>query len=69
MIDCTCEICGISYTKPKDFNRLNKKNHNVFFDWSLRFCDKHRKEKELKALKKLPKVLKSILNKKESEGL
>lgn len=57
MINLTCEKCGIKYEKPETFKKYNDETPNIFFKWSLSFCDKCRKEKELEALKHLPKIL------------
>jgi hypothetical protein len=32
----------------------------VFFKWSLAFCDKCRREKEIESLKALPDVLRAL---------
>ena len=60
MIECTCETCGIKYEKPLQWKIWNDNRPQVFFKWSLSFCDEHRREKELKALKSLPTILKSL---------
>ena len=58
MIKLKCEKCGIEYEKPADFKKLNNERPNVFFKWSLAFCDKCRKNKEHEALNTLPEVIK-----------
>lgn len=60
MINCKCEKCGVDYEKPATFKKWNEENTNVFFRWSLEFCDKCRREKERKALKALPSVLSAL---------
>ena len=42
MIKLKCEICGVNYEKPAHYTKWN----NVFFKWSLRFCDDCRRKKE-----------------------
>lgn len=60
-IDLKCEKCGCDYQKPKLFQEyLINTNHNVFYKWSLSFCDKCRKEKEIAALKSLPEIIKIL---------
>lgn len=60
-IKLKCEKCRCDYEKPSVFKEyLVSTNHNVFYKWSLSFCDKCRREKELKSLKDLPDVLKSL---------
>jgi hypothetical protein len=34
--------------------------HNVFYKWSLAFCDKCRREKERESLNTLPDVLRAL---------
>ena len=60
MIELKCEKCGVDYCKPKNFIKWNKEYPNIFFKWSLKFCDKHRREKQHEALKSLPNVLKNL---------
>ena len=62
MITCTCIVCGVKYEKPLDFKTWNDKHPNVFFKWSMQYCDTHRKERELKALENLPAVLEALAN-------
>jgi len=57
MIKYKCEKCGIDYEKPANFKKWNEENTNVFFRWSLTYCDKCRREKERESLKALPNVL------------
>ena len=61
-IDLKCEKCGIDYQKPSDFKKWNDEWPNIFFKWSLSFCDTCRREKEIEALKSLPDVLKALSN-------
>lgn len=57
-IDLKCEKCGYSYTKPAVFKEyLMATKNNVFFKWSLAFCDKCRREKEVESFKALPAIL------------
>ena len=60
MLKLKCQTCGTNYEKPEDYEKWNKENTNVFFKWSLAYCDKCRKEKEIQALKNLPKVMKAL---------
>ena len=60
MINCKCEKCGVDYEKPATFKKWNEENTNVFFRWSLAFCDKCRQEKERESLKALPDVLRAL---------
>jgi len=60
MIKCKCEKCGVDYEKPATFKKWNEERTNVFFRWSLAFCDKCRREKEREALKALPNVLSAL---------
>ena len=60
-IKCTCEVCGVEYEKPLDHKRWNEKYPNVFFKWSLKYCDRHRKEKEIAALESLPNALEALV--------
>ena len=46
MIKLKCEICGVNYEKPAHYKKWN----NVFFKWSLRFCDDCRRKKEKEEL-------------------
>jgi hypothetical protein len=57
-----CENCGVDYEKPQDFKKWNEEHPNVFFKWSLMFCDDCRRKKEREALKRLPEVLKALSN-------
>lgn len=58
MIKLKCEICGVNYEKPAHYRKWN----NVFFKWSLKFCDDCRRKKEKKALKRLPEVINVLAN-------
>jgi len=60
MLKLKCQTCSADYEKPEDYEKWNKENTNVFFKWSLAYCDKCRKEKEIEALKELPKVLEAL---------
>ncbi len=67
MLQLKCEKCGVDYEKPTNFKKWNDKNPNVFFKWSLTFCDTCRRTKECQALKKLPDVLKLLTNAKNDD--
>jgi hypothetical protein len=60
-INLICEKCGVKYEKPESFSKFYDSNPNVFFRWSLSFCDKCRREKEIEALKQLPYILKALV--------
>lgn len=57
-----CETCGIGYDKPKDLKEWYDKRPNVFYKWSLLFCDDCRRKKERESFKRLPEVLKALSN-------
>jgi hypothetical protein len=60
-IKLTCEKCGSSYEKPSVFKEyLILTKYNIFYRWSLTFCDKCRREKEQASLKVLPDILKNL---------
>jgi len=60
-IQLKCEKCGCDYEKPSVFKEyLDATKHNVFYKWSLLFCDKCRREKERESLKALPDVLRAL---------
>ncbi len=56
----TCEKCNGKYEKPEQFAIWNTEMPNVFFKWSLQYCDTCRKEKQFEALKSLPNVINSL---------
>ena len=62
MIKLKCEKCGVKYEKPADFKKWNNERPNVFFKWSLAFCDTCRRNREKEALKRLPEVIKVLAN-------
>lgn len=62
MIKLKCEKCSIEYEKPAIFKTWNNKHPNIFYKWSLIFCDTCRREKENKALKNLPKIIEALAN-------
>lgn len=55
-----CETCGVDYEKPYEFKVWNDERPDVFFRWSLTYCDTCRRAKQIEALKQLPKVLNAI---------
>lgn len=57
MLSLICEKCGSGYEKPDDYKKWNEESPNVFFKWSLRFCDTCRRARQNEALKSLPQVL------------
>ena len=60
-IKLKCEKCGWDYEKPSVFKEyLVVTKHNVFYKWSLAFCDKCRRENERDSLKALPDVLRAL---------
>ena len=60
MIQLKCEKCGYDYEKPAMFKKWNEENTNVFYRWSLAFCDPCRRIKEKEVLKKLPDILRAL---------
>jgi len=60
MIDLICEKCGIDYQKPAKFKRLNDEHPNVFYRWSLTYCNSCRLERENEGLKRLGEVIKAL---------
>jgi hypothetical protein len=63
LIDLKCEDCGVDYKKPASFIGIS----NVYFRWSLLYCDDCRKKKELQSLRFLPKVLKALASVEDEE--
>ena len=61
MIKLECKKCGVAYEKPTDFKKWNDERPSIFFKWSLAFCDKCRRWKQIKALEKLPEVIKALV--------
>jgi len=57
-----CEKCGVDYEKPIEYKEWSEKPSasSVFFKWSLAYCDECRRERELQALKNLPKIIQSL---------
>lgn len=64
-LDLICENCRADYKKPHDFKVWNDSHPNIFFKWSLTYCDDCRRAREGKALKRLPEVIKALTNPKE----
>jgi hypothetical protein len=62
MLKLKCKKCGVDYDKPDEYDKWSKESKNVFFRWSISYCDDCRKEKEINALKELPKVIEAIAN-------
>jgi len=59
-LELKCSKCGIGYTKPFKFKEWNENKSNVFFKWSLTYCDTCRREREREALQSLPSVIKKL---------
>ena len=56
-MDLKCKECECSYQKPSIYKEyLVQSNYNIFYQWSLIYCDKCRKEKEYSALNGLEEV-------------
>ena len=52
-----CKKCECSYQKPSIYEEyLVQSNYNIFYQWSLIYCDKCRKEKEHSVLNELEEV-------------
>jgi len=60
MLKLVCKNCGAEYRKPKDFKKWNDEKPNIFFTWSLNYCDKCRRKKERETLKRLPEIIKAL---------
>lgn len=60
MLNLKCEKCLVAYEKPTLLKKWNEDYPNVFYNWSLRFCDFCRKQKESQALEVLPKVIQTL---------
>lgn len=64
LIDLICDKCGCNYQKPEIFKQyLVATNNNVFYKWSLLYCDKCRIERQNEALKSLPNIIKVLSEK------
>lgn len=62
-----CKDCKCSYQKPSVFKEyLEKSNYNVFYTWSLTYCDLCRRERETYALTQL-EYISNMLTKNKSE--
>ena len=60
-VELKCEKFGCDYKKPSVFKEyLVATKYNVFYKWSLAFCDKCRRQKERESLKALPDVLMTL---------
>jgi hypothetical protein len=66
LLNLTCENCGTKYEKPAKFQKWQNDKPNVFFKWSLKYCDSCRRSKERGSLKKLPDVIKAIFTSSDS---
>ena len=55
-----CSTCNIEYKKPAEFKLWQEEKPQVFYKWSLKYCDTCRRKKESDALKKLPDILKIL---------
>jgi len=63
MVNLICEKCNCDYEKPTVFQKyLIETKHNVFYKWSLTFCDNCRRERERESLKALPDIVKALSN-------
>lgn len=60
-IKLKCQDCGIDYEKPASFKGYDETTKNVYFRYSMMYCDKCRVKKEKNALMSLPKFL-SVLS-------
>jgi len=61
MLELKCEKCAVDYQKRDDFKKWNDESPNIFFKYSLAFCDKCRRKKEIEALKRLTEVIKELV--------
>ena len=56
-INIVCKVCKVSYQKPSVFKEyLEKSNYNIFYTWSLTYCDLCRRKKETFALNQLENI-------------
>jgi hypothetical protein len=63
MVNLICEKCNCDYEKPTVFQKyLIETKRNVFYKWSLTFCDNCRRERERESLKALPDIVKALSN-------
>jgi hypothetical protein len=61
LLQLKCEKCNCDYEKPAVFKEyLVATKYNIFYKWSLAFCDNCRKEKERESLKALPDIVKAL---------
>ena len=67
VMNLICKDCECSYQKPSVFKEyLEESNYNVFYTWSLTYCDLCRRERESLALKRLEDIS-NMLTKNKSE--
>lgn len=59
-LNLKCSTCSIEYKKPAEFRKWQEESPQVFYQWSLEYCDTCRRKKESDALKKLPEILKIL---------
>jgi hypothetical protein len=60
IIKLKCQKCGCDYEKPSILKKHAveaKDGLHVFYEWSLTFCDKCRREKQGESLIVLPSIL------------
>lgn len=67
LINLKCEDCAVDYQKPAEYIQYNETS-NIYFKWSLKYCDNCRIKKEHKALRFLPKVLRALIPKEDKKN-
>lgn len=61
-IEINCEDCTDNVLRPAWYAN----EQNVFFRWSMKYCDSCRRKRELEALKSLGKIVEALANDKPS---
>lgn len=57
VLNLKCKECLTNYQKPEAYKEWNEKYPNVFFKYSLMYCDFCRKKIQDEHLEKLPLIL------------
>ena len=56
-----CE-CGQGFERPAKYKLWNDEHPNAHWKWKLRYCDVCFKKRTEEALKRLPEILKALMN-------
>jgi hypothetical protein len=59
-----CE-CGKEFERPLKYKIWHEEHYNVHFKWKLQYCDECFSKRVKASLKRLPEVLKAIINDKD----